>query len=340
MGPRLLISLCVGMALSSLAPAAAAQSDADRATARQLAKEGHVAYDEQDYATAADRFARAAGLVPAPTLWLGLARAQAGLGKLVSAQELYRKIGREGVAKGSPAPWSRALKSAAKEVAALEPRVPRVVLDVKGPSAAKVTIDDVEVPAVALGADRPVDPGTHVVRATAEGFAPAERSFQIAEGERASVTLALAALPAATPPAFALTPPVGAPEPAAPRRAPPGPEPAAPASGWRQSVGYAALGVGAAGVALGGVVGVLFLRQRGVLKDDCIPADKCPPAMRDDVDRYHLYGTLSPVGLLAGGALAAGGVALLLTAPRPTSSQGRSLAPALGPGYAGLRGGF
>jgi hypothetical protein len=62
-------------------------SSADRVSARSLAAEGRRALRAGDFTTAADRFARADGLVHAPTLPLGLARAQVGLGKLVAAQD-------------------------------------------------------------------------------------------------------------------------------------------------------------------------------------------------------------------------------------------------------------
>jgi hypothetical protein len=60
--------------------AAAQTSDADRVTARGFAQEGQDALDRKDFTTAADRFGRAGELLHAPTLTLGLARAQVGLG--------------------------------------------------------------------------------------------------------------------------------------------------------------------------------------------------------------------------------------------------------------------
>src|SRR5262249_26947752 len=98
---------------------AAEPSDADRATARSLAEEGKAALDRFDYRTAEDRFARADALLHAPTLLLGLARAQAGLGKLVEAHESYMRIQREGVKPGSPPVFARAQEDAAREVGAI-----------------------------------------------------------------------------------------------------------------------------------------------------------------------------------------------------------------------------
>src|ERR1700729_1547326 len=74
---------------------AAGPSAADRASARALAAEAPRAFDDKDYATAADRFARADSLVHAPTLLLGLARADVALGRIVAANEAYNQILRE-----------------------------------------------------------------------------------------------------------------------------------------------------------------------------------------------------------------------------------------------------
>ena len=75
----------LALSLSLLAPAAHAQSAADRATARELGNDGQSALDKKDYATAEDRFRRAEALFHAPTLLLGYARAEVGLGKVVNA---------------------------------------------------------------------------------------------------------------------------------------------------------------------------------------------------------------------------------------------------------------
>jgi hypothetical protein len=329
MNTRLTISLL--LAASLLPRAAFAQSDADRATARALSAEGHKALDKKDYATAAERFARADGLVHAPTLLLGLARAQAGLGKLVSAQETYRRILREGVAPGSPPPFFKALAEAKKESSAIEPRLPHVVIEVKGPSTPKVTIDGHDVPLLALGVKRPTDPGSHVVRATADGFEPAEKTLTLDEGKGETVTLELAkAPPAAAPPPIA---------PSVTLAPPPPPDAPAPTSSTQRTLGIVALSVGAAGLALGGVTGSLVIATHGSLKDKCmLDGGRCPRSVESELATYNTLGAVSTVGFIAGGALAATGVILIVTAPRPT--PGAWISPVVGPGYAGVKGRF
>jgi hypothetical protein len=175
-----------------LAPgvARALPSDADRATARALAREGNEAQKQGAFALAAERFARAEELVAAPTLLLGLARAQVGLGKLVEAYEIYQRILREGVEPGSPAPFARAVEDAKHEAPALAPRIAWITIDVLGPAAPTVLVDGADVPPAALGVRRPYNPGTHTIQVTADGFARVDRTFGVTEGEAQTVTLA------------------------------------------------------------------------------------------------------------------------------------------------------
>jgi hypothetical protein len=134
-----------------------AQTDSDKATARELAKEGAEALEKKDFARAADRFARADKIFHAPTLVLGLARAQVGLGRLVEAQENYHSVLREELPPNPPEAFLQAVTDARKELAALTPQVPWVILSVEGPkdlSLVKVKIENDVVPTAALGVKR------------------------------------------------------------------------------------------------------------------------------------------------------------------------------------------
>src|SRR3954447_24828622 len=103
MKPSHITALSIAIALPLVITRAHADvPDADRATARELAEQGKEALDRRDFAVAEDRFRRADALIHAPTLLLGLARAEAGLGKFLAAQESYERILREGAAAGSP----------------------------------------------------------------------------------------------------------------------------------------------------------------------------------------------------------------------------------------------
>jgi hypothetical protein len=107
--------------------------DAERAAARALAFDAQSALESRDYAAAADRFARADALVQAPTLKLGLARAQVGLGQLLAARELYARIVREGAQPDASPAFKRAVETAKIELAALEARLPLARVQVEAP---------------------------------------------------------------------------------------------------------------------------------------------------------------------------------------------------------------
>jgi hypothetical protein len=291
----------------------ASPSDADRATARALAREGFEAQKRGAYALAAERFARAEELVDAPTLLLGLARAQMGLGKLVEAEETYQRILREVVAPGAPPQFAKAVENARQEVAALAPRIAWITIDVRGPSGPRVTVDGALVPQAALGVRRPYNPGTHTLHMSAEGFAPVERTFGATEGEAQTVALApraLATAPAA--PAVVDAPPLAIDAPESPAVNSSGPAP------FGTQLGFALVGIGAVGLVAGGVTGVLVLTQHAALSHVC-PGGHCSPSESGDLATYHTLATVSTVSIIAGGCVAATGIGLLLTTHKSTS---------------------
>lgn len=339
------LTLAALLLASLLAPAVASGQipDADRSTARDLGQEGHQALDRQDWTTAADRFTRADALVHAPTFLLGIAQAQVGLGQLVSAQETYSRILREGLPAKAPPAFVKALEAARTELDALAPRVPYVVIEVLGTGthATWVTIDGAEVPRAALGVRRAVDPGKHVIRAVVEGFAPVEAALTSVERKTEKVAL--------EPKPMVAAPPERPSGPAGPVVDPWREAKTADAPGSaRRTLGIVGLSVGGAGIVVGAVLGGLVLAQHADILKSC-PAGTCPlkqrAALAPKIDGYHALSNGSTAGFIAGGALAATGAVLLLTAPSAVpaalrAGQRRTLQPVIGPGYAGARGSF
>lgn len=298
--------------------------DADRAAARALAFEANAALESKDYAAAAERFARADTLVHAPTLLLGLARADVGLGKLVAAHEAYARIGREGVPpKASPA-LARAVEDAKRELAALEPRMPYLLIEAKGAPELRVELDGIEVPSAALGLKRMVDPGPRIVSATAEGFNRAELKIEAVEGETRTASLALVPAPRAAVAAVA-----------APKPAPPTPP---PASSPRRTIGFMTIGVGGAALIAGAVTGALALGRESELSSVC-PNAQCPPTQQSAIDGYQTLRVVAMSTLIGGGVLAVAGTILVLTG-RPAPRHEASIQPVIGPGYLGATGSF
>jgi hypothetical protein len=186
-----------------------AQSAADKATAREAATEGITLYRAGKYADALDRLRRAQSLYDAPVHLLYIARAQDKLGQLVEAAENYRLLDHYALPAGAPEAWTSAVEDGRKELATLEPRIPklRLVASPGNVTDATVQIDGANVSSAVVGIPRPANPGKHHVVLSAKGYAPAQADAELAEGESKDVTLKLtaeagpqaAALPPATP---------------------------------------------------------------------------------------------------------------------------------------------
>lgn len=318
---------------------AAEPTEADIAQARDLGQQAAEAYEKGDYADSEKKWAAAQKLYPvAPTLTLGLARTQLKLGKLVAAQEGYNKIIREWGDNPNPPPaFKDALDAARAEVGAVSARVASVVISVDGaPPNAEVTIDGDSVPNAALGLGRPVDPGQHVVKAKADGYLPTEVTFTVAEAGKAEAKLKMEKDPNAV-----VAPP------------PPGGEMPPPQGGEKggstnKTLAFAAFGVGAAGLLVGGITGIVAVGKKSDLNGQCIDG-KCPATAQDTIDSYNTMGTLSTVGFIIGGVGVAAGAVLWLTAPKSasgalaaprTATNSRWISPYVGPGAAGVTGRF
>jgi hypothetical protein len=326
--------------------AARAQSAADRATARQLGQDGQAALDAKDYVTAEDRFRRADALFHAPTLLLGWARAEAALGKLVNASEAYNRIVREGVAPGASEAFLKAVEAAKAEAGAVEARIASVTVVVSGPDNPRVTLDDQPLPTAALGVKRPVDPGAHVVKASADGWDPAETKFTVTDAATTSAMLTLkrsvvagAATIANAPTSSVASAPVTGPS--APAEPAPEPDHGPPSShaGGLATVGWVGVVAGGVGLATGAIAGILAIGKHSTLANECSNPSNCNA--QSDISSYHTLGTLSTVGFIAGGVLAGAGLVLVFTSPSsPPSSGAATVRPYVGLGSIGAVGAF
>jgi hypothetical protein len=324
-------------------------SDGDKAAARQLTVDGHDALMKHDFALAADLYARADRLFHAPTVTLGLARAQAGLGKLLNATELYNRLVHEPLPPNASEAFLKALEDGRAELGTLAPRIPSLIIRVRGAEVPHVTLDGADVPAAVLGIKRPVDPGKHVVHVVAPRMLPADAAVTVAEGKVETVTIDLVPSPPGTPDVPEVAQPAAPPDngaavlatqQAGAGAAGPGADDARGAS--RRKIGFAILGVGGAGVVVGAITAGLAASKRSTLIQQC-PSGHCLASQQSqlggDVDTLHALAAASSGGFIAGGALLAGGLIVVLTAPKgkpPTAA----MIPLLGPDRIGLQGSF
>jgi hypothetical protein len=294
-----------------------------------LATEGYWALHDKRYAEAADRFGRADALVHAPTLTLDWARSLVGLGQFVEAQERYELIIREGVDNKAPPSWQRALSDAKAELAALRPRLSWITITVAGAGDAHVSIDGVAVPAAAIGVRRAINPGSHDFAATANGYLSSSKTLTLAEGQEGSVALELQVDPNQQ----QVVPVLDTPQPVQVVVSP---------ATRNRTPAYVAFGVGAAGLVVGGVSGVLWLGKRATLKENCPTPDTCQPEYQDTVNAYDTLGIVSGTGFAVGIAGAATGVTLWLldSSSNATPARGLVVRPYVGVGNIGAVGSF
>jgi len=179
--------------LCAVSSPSAAQSPADKATARKLATDGIGLYTKGEYVEALDRLQRAQALYQAPIHLLYIARSQVRLGKLVDGAETYRRLLRTQLDNDAPRAFKDALSAAQRELADLEPNIPTLRIDVTPANAEglKLFIDGQPVSAAVVGVDRPTNPGQHVVEARANGYATATTTADLASGSKQTAKLTL-----------------------------------------------------------------------------------------------------------------------------------------------------
>jgi hypothetical protein len=300
------LGLVLAVLMLMVAPKnASGQSEADRATARNLAAEGYTALKTQDYTTAEDRFRRADALVHAPTLVVDHARALIGLGRYVEAQERLELVLREGVPDSAPWVWKKSIQDASQLVNEVKPKVCWLTIYVKGSDDPVVTVDGVSVPVAALGVRRATDPGPRRISATAPGLLPKELTLALPEGSERAVTLELSPDPGAIRPAVVESQKQH--KPRVRRRNPPEPK--------SNTLAYGAIGLGGVGVLVGAVTGAMFLSVRSDLTKAC-PNRKCPDTyveFKEKRSDYRTYGTISAISWTVGLVSSIAGTWMLLS---------------------------
>ena len=172
-----------------------ADSAADKATAREVATEGIGLYRAGKYADALDRLRRAQALYDAPVHLLYIARSEEKLGQLVESSETYRTLDRYTLPADAPEAWVAAVDDGRKELALLEPRLPKLRIRMMPKDAPEPTveIDGASVSPAVIGIARAVNPGTHHVVVAAKGYERAESDVETKEGATEDVALTLPA---------------------------------------------------------------------------------------------------------------------------------------------------
>jgi hypothetical protein len=275
-------------------------SDADVAfkQGRDLLKTGH-------YAEACAQFEKSQSLDPQLGTKFNIAQCDEKIGKLASALAIYREL--------SVSDNNDKRKGAATERAdQLAAQVPKLIVQVNGspPHLAVTLASESHTAPKAIEPNTPVelDDGDYNVRVRADGMADYTGSVTIRDHGR-TTTLAVVLAP------------VGAPPPeVSPPREEPTPPPSPPPRSHRKQIAVGAIAAGGAAVVIGVVFGVIARGKWNDAKAVCGGGTAC--ATPDDIARANSLkdaasskATLATVFVLAGAALAGGGVALYVTAP-------------------------
>jgi hypothetical protein len=291
---RLLVaSALVAFAVVAPSIARADQAEAEaRVVARRLGQEAMKLYDAGKYAEALEKLDTADHLVPTPTLGLFAARCLARLGRLVEASERYLEVSRMKLDRFAPAVMRKALVDAVDEREKLLPRIPVLVVRVTGPrgEGVAVLVDDKPLLPALIGEKRPIDPGPHVI-VSKRADTSVRREATLREGETTEQILEMPALPLPPLPPLARTPTLR----------------------W---IGWGAIGVGAAGVSIGLVSGIIAASKAGSLLDAC-PSHVCPNAQAlAQTSGYDTARAVSTAGFVVGAVGLAAGVPILLFTPK------------------------
>ncbi len=295
-----------------------ANDTANVTAAEQLFSDGRALMAQRKYDQACPKLEASQRLDPGAGTLLNLAGCYEAWGRTASAWATYREA-ESAAAQTKRSDWERVARDRAK---ALEPKLSYLTVTLSPEAQALgglvVERDGKALDPAIFDTAVPIDPGTHVVKASAPGRREWSSEASIgANGTRSSVSIpALEALPAAV----EATPPQETP------RAPPK---TSEGSG-RRTLGLVALGVGAAGLAAGAVFGLVANgTYDDALANDCGGrTNGCTQAGIDNVSTARTQAAFSTGLFVGGGVVAAAGLALFFTAPKPSTSVAVSASPA------------
>ncbi|HEV8548933.1 MAG TPA: hypothetical protein VGQ57_07895 [Polyangiaceae bacterium] len=319
LGTRLAGAGAILAQLATSLPALAAPSASEKAAAEALFQDGTDLMQKQSFKEACAKFEASNAIEPGLGVKLWLADCYDRVGRTASAWGLFS----EAAAMAQKNGQDERAHAAAERALDLEKRLSKLALVPAGsglPEGAEVTLDGAPIPTGSVGSALPVDPGVHSVVVTAPGFKSLTVEPSVPDGP-ASIRVTLAALEPA--PAAPAAPPA----PLAPSadEAPPSP------GHTRRVLAYSLGGLGVLSLAGSGFFAWRANQLNKDSHDHCLANEPnaCSEQGASLRDQAQTYGNVATATLIAGGALVATGVVLLLTAP--SSKKEVHLGGALGP---------
>jgi hypothetical protein len=304
------------------ATATAQPSWKDRQAAARLAAEGKALVKKGSFPEAAEKFREADGLSPSPAVKLDLARLLLELSSFREARSVA-----EACTSDKAQSWAdkQALQGCKKLLDEISDRTPTLALSVFEPEAGKVSVKVDGEPVDLTQGPIPLDPGEHLVTATASGYDDFEKKLTLAEGDRQSVEISLTKTAVAAESGAA----VGA---------------EGSGGGLSPIPAYVSWGVGAVGLGLGIGFGIAAIQATNdVLREYGCEGNVCPQDAEDDLDTAKLNGNISTAGFVIGFAGIVAGTILFVFSDVVASDESDEKArvlPLIGPGYVGVSGAF
>ena len=330
-GSRLTALVTLTVALAS-APLARAQGTSE-AAATALFDEGRRLMGEHKFAEACPKLAESERLAPSGGTLLNLADCYEHTGQTASAWVAWKDVASRANAAGKVDVEKRALTRAA----ALEPGLAKLTIAVdtgSDVSGLDVKRDGVAVGHTEFGVAIPVDPGAHVIEATA----PKKKGFSVRVDVVAKQTDARATV--------MLEDDASARKPSPPPETTPALPPAAPPPSTEHQGGGTAIktigvvvgGVGVAGLVLGSVfaLNAKSKNDEALQPQNCRTSSLCTQTGLNLTNDARVSAAESTIAFTVGGLLVAGGVLMWIVAPSAVAKTGVRVVPLLSASTAGV----
>jgi hypothetical protein len=301
--------------VSLFAGVVAHADEASKAAAESLFQDGRRLMKEGKFGEACPKLAESNRMDPGVGTLLYLGECYERDGRTATAWATFREA--EGAA--ASAKQSDRQLAARKRADLLEGKLVRLTLRLEKPiPGVEVRLDGNMMSSALLGTPIAVDPGSHLVAATAPGRAAWSTTVTMSTSGKEVVVPDLASavaeapaapLPSAAPAVTSAPPPPPPPE-TAPRTSAPG---------WptEKKVAVVAGGVGAASLLVGSFFGIRAFSKWGASKDNCV-GTRCNDQGLGDVDGAKTSATLANVLIGVGVAGLGAGTVLWLTAKDTT----------------------
>jgi hypothetical protein len=311
------MSLVALTAMASMPTRAYAQGASSEAAAQALFDQARGLMQAGKFTEACAKFAESDKLSPGAGTLLNLGACYEKNGQTASAWATYADAA-SAADKANRKDWATRAKA---RMAALSPDLSKLSIVVPASSqidGLEVKRDGVVVGTSSYGVPIPVDPGPHVIDATAPGHKKWSNVVQVGS-KRDQIAVNLPTLELDATAVVAPPPVIAQPTPQQQQQ-----EPAQPDSTGKTQriVGIAVAGVGVVGVAVGVVFGLIATGKKGDTANNCnADLSRCNAAGVDAMSSARSSATISTIGFIAGGALVTGGVVLYLTAPKKSEEK-------------------